>query len=74
MSKYKDGLSISTKLAHLYLIVRDAYYLAIPYVSLGKLRWSRNSLPFMELLRFIGVLIKTCQLTLFWATLIQATP
>jgi hypothetical protein len=28
----------------------------------------------MELLRFIGVLIKTCQLTLFWATLIQATP
>jgi len=28
----------------------------------------------MEFLRLITVLIKTCQLTLFWATLIQSTP
>jgi len=55
--------------------VRAAYYLAIPYVFLAKLWWSRNAPPFMEFLRFITVLIKkTCQLTLFWATLFQSTP
>ena len=76
MSKYRDGLSISTKLAFLYLIMSGlptAYQ--FPTTSLKSLVGQESLRLIFGILSLITVLTKPCHLTLCWATeLIHSTP